>query len=204
MRADRLLALLMLLQARGRMTAQDLAERLEVSERTIYRDVEALAMAGIPVYAERGPGGGFGLVDGYQTTLTGLTAPEACALLLAGAPQQVADLGLDNALGAALLKVVAALPEPLRRDAERLRERVCADADSTFAGAMERAPTPKTIQQALYEDRGIKKRASGQASSKKLISPLATHAAIGGRLAGLEEENHSLPIKKTRLNQRAA
>lgn len=203
MRADRLLALLLLLQTRGRMTAQDLAERLEVSERTIYRDVEALAMAGIPVYAERGPGGGFELVDGYQTTLTGLTAPEACALLLAGVPQQVADLGLDNALGAALLKVVAALPEPLRRDAERLRERIYTDgADAAETRPLTLNATPTRVRRT--QGRPIKKRASGHVSSKKPISPLATYAAIGGRAAALKDEIRSLPIKKTRVNQRAA
>src|SRR5690348_17973168 len=109
-------------------------------------------MAGVPIYAERGPGGGFELVDGYQTTLTGLTAPEACALLLAGAPRQVADQGLENALATALLKVSAALPESLRRDAEKLRERIRMDG----VDAMEKVP-------ALV---------IGHAYSKKLISPL--------------------------------
>src|SRR5260221_13024722 len=76
MRADRLLSILLLLQSRGRMTTRELAEHMEVSERTIYRDIEALGMAGIPVYAERGPGGGCTLLDGYQTRLTGLTEAE--------------------------------------------------------------------------------------------------------------------------------
>ncbi|MDQ2714984.1 MAG: HTH domain-containing protein, partial [Chloroflexota bacterium] len=80
MRADRLLSLLLLLQTRGRMTAHDLAERLEVSERTIYRDLEALSIAGVPVYAERGPGGGCDLLNGYQTDLTGLNEAEVRAL----------------------------------------------------------------------------------------------------------------------------
>src|SRR5260370_530860 len=112
MRADRLLSILLLLQTRGRMTARELAEHMEVSERTIYRDIEALGMAGIPVYAERGPGGGCTLLDGYQTRLTGLTEAEIRALFLLNMTHPLADLGLDKALDDALLKLSAALPAP--------------------------------------------------------------------------------------------
>jgi predicted DNA-binding transcriptional regulator YafY len=86
MRADRLLSLLMLLQARGRMTAQELAQELEVSERTIYRDINALSASGVPVYAESGPGGGCALLDSYRTNLTGLTADETRALFMLSIP----------------------------------------------------------------------------------------------------------------------
>src|SRR5258707_4615008 len=103
MRADRLLSMLLLLQTHRRMTAQDLAARLEVSERTIYRDLSALGSAGVPVYAERGPGGGCMLMDGYRTNLTGMTEAEVRTLLLAGAPALVNDLGLAESLAAALL-----------------------------------------------------------------------------------------------------
>jgi biotin operon repressor len=105
MRADRLLSILLLLQTRGRMTARELAEHLEVSERTIYRDIEALGMAGIPISTERGPGGGCYLIDGYQTRLTGLTEAEVRALFLFGRNElgpyisaPLADLGLSKAL----------------------------------------------------------------------------------------------------------
>src|SRR5439155_7330050 len=98
LRADRLLSIMLLLQSRGRMTAAELAERLEVSIRTIYRDLEALGMAGIPLYTERGPGGGCELLDGYQTKLNGLTEMEVRALFLLNASTPLADLGLGQAL----------------------------------------------------------------------------------------------------------
>src|SRR5512136_3468262 len=110
MRADRLLSLLMLLQARGRMTAQRLAQELEVSERTIYRDMDALSAAGVPVYGEAGPQGGYALLDSYRTNLTGLTEGEVRALFMLSIPQPLADLGMGHELGAALRKLSAALP----------------------------------------------------------------------------------------------
>jgi predicted DNA-binding transcriptional regulator YafY len=110
MRADRLLSLLMLLQTRGQMTAAVLAAELEVSERTIYRDMEALGMAGVPVVAERGPGGGCGLLEGYRSDLTGLTAAEASALAALEVPAPLAQLGIGAPLRQALLKLLAAAP----------------------------------------------------------------------------------------------
>src|SRR5579884_2343508 len=111
MRADRLLSILMMLQIRGQITARELAQRLEVSERTIYRDIEALSTAGVPVYAERGPGGGCVLAEGYRTNLTGLTEDEVRTLFMSGVPTLMADLELGKSQEAALLKLLASLPE---------------------------------------------------------------------------------------------
>src|SRR5579885_3164711 len=154
MRADRLISLLMLLQTRGRLTAQELASRLEVSERTIYRDLEALSSAGIPVYAERGPGGGISLVDGYQTRLTGLTAAEAQALFLLSVAGPLSDLGLDSALNDALLKLSAALPTSQREDAQHLRERIHMDTTWWYY-SRETLPQLSLLQEAVCHDQTI-------------------------------------------------
>src|SRR5690349_22821168 len=116
MRADRLLSLLMLIQTRGQMSAQELADELEVSERTIYRDVVALSASGVPVYASRGPGGGVRLIEEYRTTLTGLTSDEARALFMISIPAPLTQLGLEQTLKGALRKLSAALPDTRRAD----------------------------------------------------------------------------------------
>ena len=121
MRADRLLAVLLLLQAHGRLPVRELASRLEVSTRTITRDLESLSMAGVPVYAERGRRGGWSLADDYRTDLTGLTPAELRGLVVATTPSVLADLGLADAAERAFVKVLAALPEARRAEAERAR-----------------------------------------------------------------------------------
>jgi predicted DNA-binding transcriptional regulator YafY len=152
MRAARLINLLLLLQTRGRLTAGQLAEQLEVSERTIHRDVEALSAAGVPVYAERGPRGGVSLVDGYRTRLTGMTAEEAEALFLSGAAGPAAELGLGTVMAAARLKVLAALPAELRSRASRLVERFHLDVTGWFE-AGEPSPLLGTIAEAVWSGR---------------------------------------------------
>ncbi|MBW0103247.1 YafY family protein [Pseudonocardia sp. KRD291] len=124
MRADRLLSLMLLLRHRGRMTAAALAAELEVSERTVLRDVDALSTAGIPVYAERGRAGGFALLPGFSTDLTGLTPGEAVALLTSGAALTPGALGLGTEFSSAMRKVVASMPEQARAGATGAAERV--------------------------------------------------------------------------------
>jgi predicted DNA-binding transcriptional regulator YafY len=155
MRADRLLSLLMLLQARGRMTARELAEELEVSERTIYRDIDALSAAGVPVYGEAGREGGFALLDSYRTNLTGLTEGEVRALFMLNIPAALADLGLSRELKQALLKLSAALPAGRRADEEQVRQRFYLDTTWWDQGA---GPVPhlQTLYQAVWQDRRIR------------------------------------------------
>lgn len=155
MRADRLLSLLILLQTRGTLTARDLAVELEVSERTIYRDVEALSMAGVPVYAERGPGGGISLLEEYRTNLTGLTAEEVQALFMLSIPTPLLQLGVGGELKAALLKLTAALPEARQRDQQVARQRIHLDA--CWWGQTGRAgPHLALVQQAVWQDRRLR------------------------------------------------
>ncbi len=128
MQASRLLSILMLLQARGRMTAPALAGALEVSERTILRDIDQLSAAGVPLWGERGRHGGFQLRAGWSTHLTGLTEPEADALLLAGLPGPATELGLGSAAASARLKLVASLPAEWREQADRVGTRLHVDS----------------------------------------------------------------------------
>ncbi|MBV9993302.1 MAG: YafY family transcriptional regulator [Alphaproteobacteria bacterium] len=172
MLASRLLSILMLLQTRGRMSASALAKAFEVSVRTIHRDIDQLSAAGVPVFAERGRDGGFALMDGYRTTLTGLTPPEAETLFLAGLPGPAAQLGLADTLAAARLKVMAALPK--RMNPERIAARFHLDPVGWFHGA-EPLPSLKPVAQAVWSGQylALDYRRAGQSSLRALkLGPL--------------------------------
>jgi len=172
MRADRLLSILIMLQTRGKLTAQALAQQLEVSERTIYRDMDALSAAGVPVYCERGPGGGCALLESYRTNLTGLTRDEVRALFMLSIPAPLQQLGVDQDLRAALLKLSAALPEILRPEGSRAQARIHLDSTANFQ-SVQNTPHLGTIQQALWTDRclDLTYRLPFDAQANHLVAP---------------------------------
>ena len=173
-RASRLVSVLLLLQARGGLTAAQIAEELEVSVRTVHRDVEALAAAGVPIYAERGPHGGIRLVEGYRTRLTGMTEEEAKAVFLSGLPGPAAELGLGTVVAAARLKVLAALPPELRSRASRLGQRFHLDAPGWFSRA-EANPWLVDVATAVWEDRRLRIRYDrGDKLVERRLEPLGS------------------------------
>lgn len=154
MRADRLISLLLLLQTHGRLTATQLASLLEVSERTIYRDIDALGAAGVPVYGDPGPHGGFSLLDSYRTTLTGMTSEEIRALFMLSIPAPLIELGLSQELKTALLKLNAALPSHHQTEQEHIRQRFY--LDTNWWEQPGEAPSHlHTIHQAVFQDRRL-------------------------------------------------
>ncbi|WP_405730971.1 YafY family transcriptional regulator [Streptomyces sp. NBC_00028] len=157
MKSDRLLSILLLLQTCGRVPAPELADRLDVSVRTIYRDIEALSAAGVPVYAERGRHGGIELLAGFRTDVTGLTADESRALFVLAAQGAHAALGLDAALGSALRKVMAALPAPHRPAADVASRRILVDA-TRWQGGPQAAVDLGVLQDAVFSDRRLRLR----------------------------------------------
>ncbi|SDL61734.1 Predicted DNA-binding transcriptional regulator YafY, contains an HTH and WYL domains [Nonomuraea maritima] len=155
MRASRLISLVLLLQARGMMTAAELAVELEVSERTVHRDVLALSAAGVPVYAERGRGGGYRLLDGYRTRLTGLDRAEAQALFLSGVPAALREMGLEEVAATARLKAAAALSPGLRDAPATAAQRFHLDAPGWFAGDSPPPSALTPLARAVWDDRRV-------------------------------------------------
>ena len=172
MRASRLLSIMMLLQARGRLSAETLAEELEVSVRTIYRDIDQLSAAGVPVYADIGRNGGFALLDGWRTRLTGLTAPEARALFLSGLPGPASELGLGDEVAAAELKLLAALPADWQTEATRMSSRFHLDPRGWFSTG----PRPeflKAVAEAVWSEKRILIRYDSWTQvSERVVEPL--------------------------------
>ena len=153
-RADRLLSLLILLQTRGKLSARFLAEALEVTERTVYRDLVSLSAAGVPVYTERGPGGGISLLESYRTNLTGLTNDEIRALFMLSIPAPLTQLGVNHELRSAMLKLAAALPAGRRGEEERTRQRFLLDP-LNWDAPQDPAPFLELARQAVWQDRQL-------------------------------------------------
>jgi predicted DNA-binding transcriptional regulator YafY len=155
MRADRLISILLLLQMHARLTARHLAKRLEVSERTIHRDMEALGTAGVPVVADRGVGGGWRLMEGYRANVSGLTESEVQSLFVTRPSRLLADLHLDKASDGALVKLLSVLPAVNRRGAELARQRIHIDV-SGWNRSRDPVPHLPALQHAVWSDRRIR------------------------------------------------
>jgi predicted DNA-binding transcriptional regulator YafY len=172
MRADRLLSILLLLQVHRRLTARELSRRLEVSERTIHRDMLALSIVGVPVTAVRGTGGGWRLLEAYQTNLTGLSEAEIQALFLTTPTRLLSDLGLHRASEAALIKLVAAIPSVLRNGAEDMRARIHVDI-AGWHQTHEPVPCLRTLQDAVWQGRKLRfTYPRGEVSVERVVDPL--------------------------------
>ncbi|HKD22424.1 MAG TPA: WYL domain-containing protein [Rhizomicrobium sp.] len=199
MLASRLLSILMLLQTRGRMSATALAAEFEVSVRTIHRDIDQLSAAGIPVFADRGRNGGFALLDGYRTKLTGLTQPEAETLLLAGLPGPAAELGLADILSAARLKLLAALPAHVQPGAERIAARFHLDPAPWFR-VSDPQPALQTVARAVWSGNALKigYRSEGDVRSRKL-HPFGLVLKAGGWYLVAQSQSGEKTIRTYRV-----
>ncbi|HXM44638.1 MAG TPA: YafY family protein [Bryobacteraceae bacterium] len=204
MRADRLLSILLLLQVHRRVTARGLAKRLEVSERTILRDMDALSGVGVPVVAERGAGGGWSLLEGYRTTLTGLSAAEIRSLFLARPPRLMADLGLGPQADAALIKLQASLPAGSRQHADFARQRILVDSRGWRDPAESVACLPVLLD-ALWRERLVRfiyNRVMGE-PGERIAHPLGLVAKgstwyLVARAEPLQDDPHTYRVSRIR------
>ncbi len=197
MRADRLLSIVLLLQGRGQLTARELAAQLEVSERTIHRDMEALSAAGIPVVAERGAGGGWSLLGQYRTNLTGLSETEARSLFVIKPTRLLADLNLEKAAEGALLKLLAALPGVYREGAEQARRRIHVDVTG-WTRAEEAVPLLHVLQEAVWQERRVRMTyVRGECgATERVVDPLGLVAkgSVWYLVAGIDGEVRSYRV----------
>jgi predicted DNA-binding transcriptional regulator YafY len=180
MRADRLLAIMLLLQTQGKMTAQSLADKLEVSRRTILRDLDALTAAGIPVYAEGGHGGGIVLDEDYRTTLAGLRDKEIRTLFVGDNTQLLSELGLGDAAQSTILKLRAVLPASHQPSVEHMRQRILIDPAGWWRDTQP-LPSWEQLQQAVYEDwciRAAYERPNGEVI-ERILEPYSLVAKSG-------------------------
>jgi len=200
MRADRLISIVLLLQVHHQMTSRDLAARLEVSERTIHRDMEALSGAGIPIVAARGLGGGWSLLGEYRTTLTGLTEAEIQSLFVTKPTKLLADLHLEKAADGAQLKLLASLPSAFRQGAERARQRIHIDV-SGWSNREESVPFLPILQEALWLERKLLieyERGDNCETVERLLNPLGLVAkgSVWYLVASIDESVRSYRVSR--------
>lgn len=201
MRADRLLAIMMLLQTQGKMTAQSLADKLEVSRRTILRDMEALSVAGVPVYAEGGHGGGFALDENYRTTLAGLQDKEIRTLFVGHNAQLLQEVGLGDAAERTMLKLRAVLPASHQPSVEHIRQRILIDPTWWWHDAQPLAFW-EDLQQAVYEDcciQAVYERRHGDVV-ERILEPysLVAKSSVWYLIAQHEGELHTYRVSRFR------
>lgn len=201
MRADRLLSLLLTLQTEGKVKAKELAQRLEVSPRTIYRDLDALTTAGVPVYAEPGPTGGVALLGGYRTQLTGLSGAELQTLFFGKPPALLQDLGLSTVAEAALLKVLASLPVS-RQGASRARQHLYIDTTG-WAKSRDAVPLLPPLYEAVWQERRVRLHyarpdKTGDKTVTRLVDPLGLVArgSTWYLIAGVEGELRTYRVSR--------
>ena len=200
MRASRLLSLLMLLQSRGRVSAAALAEALEVSVRTIHRDVDELSASGVPIWADRGRLGGFQLQPGWRTKVDGLTAPEAQAMFLGGLPGPASELGLGEAMASAQLKLLAALPDGWREDARRVSARFHLDPIDWYRGPSATDHLP-AIAQAVWSERRVAMRyESWKGEVSRRVDPLGLVLKAGIWYLAAQVANDKRGVRTYRLS----
>jgi predicted DNA-binding transcriptional regulator YafY len=202
MRADRLVATLLVLQARGRVTAAELAEELEISERTARRDLEALAMAGVPVYSQAGRGGGWQLIGGARTDLTGLTAAEATTLFLVAGPSSQATPEVK----AALRKLMRALPETMRTQAEAAASAVVIDAATWDRTTVEPPRFLDDLQKAVVDGVQVKLgyTSADRRESERIVHPLGlvVKGTVWYLIAGTDGGQRTFRVNRVRSVER--
>ncbi|MFA9457351.1 helix-turn-helix transcriptional regulator [Halalkalibacter sp. AB-rgal2] len=203
MRGDRLISILLLLQSQGQLTAKELAERLDVSERTIYRDMDALSGAGIPVVAERGKKGGWSLLEGYQTNLTGLKESEIHALLVSPSKQLLDDLQLTRTSEDARTKLIASLPAVYREGAKEVWNRIYIDT-SSWRNEKEKLKSFEALKQSIWKNHKLNmvyQRADGQ-TIERIVQPLGL-VAKGNRwyLIASKENGEIRNYRASRIQQ---
>ncbi|HUP47461.1 MAG TPA: WYL domain-containing protein [Thermoanaerobaculia bacterium] len=199
MRADRLVSILLLLQTHGRMSARQLSRRLEVSARTIHRDMEALGSAGVPVVADRGARGGWSLLNGYRANVSGLNDAEVRALFAAAPPRLLADLQLGEASDRALIKLVSALDPANRRTAEIMRQRLHIDI-AGWRSSSEPVPHLVTLQEGVWRERRVRVLYGDDCEAERLLSPLGLVAkgAVWYVVAGAGDEIRTYRVSRVR------